>query len=52
MARLKTLYRCQECGYSAPKPMGQCPDCSAWNTMIEEVVEARPPRLRAPRSGA
>jgi DNA repair protein RadA/Sms len=21
--------------------MGQCPDCSAWNTMIEEVVEAR-----------
>jgi DNA repair protein RadA/Sms len=22
--------------------MGQCPDCSAWNTMIEEVVESRP----------
>ena len=42
MARLKTVHRCQECGYSAPKPMGQCPDCSAWNTMIEEVVEARP----------
>jgi len=41
MPRLKTLYRCQECGYSAPKPMGQCPDCSAWNAMIEEVVEAR-----------
>ncbi len=45
MARLKSLYRCQECGYSAPKPMGQCPDCSAWNTMIEEVVEARPTAL-------
>ena len=43
MVRLKSLYRCQECGYSAPKPMGQCPDCSAWNAMIEEVVEARPP---------
>ena len=42
MGRLKTLHRCQECGYSAPKPMGQCPDCSAWNTMVEEVVEARP----------
>jgi DNA repair protein RadA/Sms len=42
MARLKTIYRCQECGYSAAKPMGQCPDCSNWNTMVEEVVEARP----------
>ncbi len=39
MGRLRAVYRCQECGYSAPKPMGQCPDCSAWNTMIEEVVE-------------
>ena len=40
MPRLKTLYRCQECGYSAPKPMGQCPGCSSWNAMVEEVVEA------------
>jgi DNA repair protein RadA/Sms len=39
MARLKTLYRCQKCGYGAPKGFGQCPDCSAWNSMIEEVVE-------------
>src|SRR5947209_2452172 len=45
MARLKTMYRCQDCGYSAAKPMGQCPDCSAWNTMVEEVVEARPTAL-------
>jgi len=42
MARLKTVFRCQECGYCAPKPMGQCPGCSAWNAMVEEVVEARP----------
>ena len=42
MGRLKTVYRCQDCGYAAPKWMGQCPDCSAWNTLIEEVVEARP----------
>ena len=42
MARLKSLHRCQECGYSAPKPMGQCPGCSAWNAMVEEVVEVRP----------
>ncbi len=40
MARLKTVYRCQACGHSASKPMGQCPGCSEWNTMAEEVVEA------------
>jgi len=39
MSRLKTVYRCQQCGYAAPKPMGQCPDCSNWNSMVEEVVE-------------
>ncbi|MDE2314273.1 MAG: DNA repair protein RadA [Elusimicrobia bacterium] len=42
MARLKSIYRCQECGYSDPKGMGQCPSCSAWNTMVEEAVEASP----------
>ena len=40
MARLKTVYRCQQCGHSAAKPMGQCPGCSEWNTMAEEVIEA------------
>ncbi len=45
MARLKTLYRCQACGHSAMKPMGQCPGCSEWNTMAEEVVESRPGAL-------
>ena len=41
MARLKTVYRCQQCGHSAAKPMGQCPGCAEWNVMVEEVVEAR-----------
>ncbi|NNN04787.1 MAG: DNA repair protein RadA [Elusimicrobia bacterium] len=45
MARLKTVYRCQACGHSASKPMGQCPGCAEWNTMVEEVVEARPEGL-------
>ncbi|MDE2490498.1 MAG: DNA repair protein RadA [Elusimicrobia bacterium] len=45
MARLKTVHRCQQCGHSASKPMGQCPGCGEWNTMAEEVVEARPGSL-------
>ena len=36
--KLKTVYVCQECGYTTPKWMGQCPGCNAWNTFIEEVV--------------
>lgn len=51
MARLKTIYRCQECGYSAPRGMGQCPECSAWNTMVEEVVEAARPGALAGVAG-
>jgi DNA repair protein RadA/Sms len=45
MARLKTVYRCQQCGHSASKPMGQCPGCSEWNSMVEEVIETRPEGL-------
>lgn len=45
MARLKTVFRCQACGHSASKPMGQCPGCSEWNTMAEEVIETRPGSL-------
>ena len=34
----KTAYVCQECGYDAPKWLGRCPGCGAWNTMVEETV--------------
>lgn len=37
--RLKSLYRCQQCGFTTPKWAGQCPDCEAWNTLTEEVVQ-------------
>ncbi|MDE2826103.1 MAG: DNA repair protein RadA [Bacteroidota bacterium] len=36
MAKTKTRYRCQECGYSSPKWLGRCPGCDFWDTMIEE----------------
>ncbi len=38
MPKLKAIYRCQECGFAAPKWAGQCSDCAAWNTLIEEAV--------------
>lgn len=34
----KTRYTCQECGSVAVKWLGRCPDCSGWNTFVEEMV--------------
>jgi len=40
--RTKVKYVCQECGYAAPKWLGKCPDCGAWNALVEEVAELGP----------
>ena len=40
MARSKTLYQCTACGATAPKWQGQCPDCGAWNTLVERQGQA------------
>jgi DNA repair protein RadA/Sms len=34
----KSLFVCQECGAQAPKWMGRCADCGAWNSLVEERV--------------
>ncbi len=39
MAKTKTQYVCQECGRTAPKALGRCPQCGAWDSMVEEIVE-------------
>lgn len=36
--KIKTVYVCSECGYEAPRWMGQCPECNEWNTLEEQVV--------------
>lgn len=38
MAKTKTVYFCQSCGYEAPKWLGKCPACGEWNTFAEERV--------------
>ncbi|MCM3218017.1 DNA repair protein RadA [Niallia taxi] len=40
MAKRKTKFLCQECGYESAKWMGKCPGCGNWNTMVEEVEKA------------
>lgn len=39
MAKLKTKWVCQNCGYETPKYLGKCPDCGKWSTLVEEVFE-------------
>ena len=39
MAKLKTKWICQNCGYETAKYLGKCPDCGQWSTLVEEVVE-------------
>lgn len=36
MAKARSVFRCQECGSSAPKWAGRCPACEAWNSLVEE----------------
>ena len=33
-----TKYVCQSCGYVSPRWIGRCPNCSEWNTFIEEAA--------------
>ncbi len=37
-----TKFVCSECGYTAPKWLGKCPDCGNFNTLVEEIVRAEP----------
>lgn len=37
MAKVKTKYVCQSCGYETAKWLGKCPECTKWNTFVEEI---------------
>ncbi|MBU6341525.1 MAG: DNA repair protein RadA [Bacteroidetes bacterium] len=62
MAKAKTIFFCAECGASAPKWLGKCPHCGAWNSYQEERIEketttetrskswSAPGKLDAPRA--
>ncbi|MCG3144068.1 MAG: DNA repair protein RadA [Gammaproteobacteria bacterium] len=49
--RAKSQYQCQDCGATQPKWAGQCPECGAWNALVEIAVESRPARSNPRFSG-
>jgi hypothetical protein len=38
MAKVKTGFFCQNCGYESAKWVGRCPSCNEWNTFAEELI--------------
>ena len=40
MKQPKSVFVCQECGAQAPKWMGRCAECGAWNSLVEERAAA------------
>jgi DNA repair protein RadA/Sms len=47
VAKVKSAFFCQNCGYEAPKWLGKCPSCNEWNTFVEEIVEKQLPQVVA-----
>lgn len=37
MAKVKTVYTCQNCGEKFPRWQGQCTNCGEWNTLVESI---------------
>ena len=47
MAKTKTQFVCQSCGYISPRWVGKCAECNSWNSFVEERVAAGPENARA-----
>lgn len=39
MAKTRTTYVCQQCGYQSSVQMGRCPNCNSWNSFTETIVD-------------
>jgi len=50
MAKVKSIFFCQDCGNESPRWMGQCSACGAWNTMVEERQASTKHQLGSVRS--
>ncbi len=41
MAKIKSKYVCQSCGYESLRWIGKCPECNDWNTFVEEIEDKK-----------
>lgn len=47
MAKQQTFFVCQQCGAKTPKWVGKCPECGAWNSMVETAVSLESQKSKA-----
>src|SRR5688572_6647418 len=47
VAKVKTFFACQACGFVSSKWLGRCPDCGDWNSFAEERAPAAAPASSA-----
>lgn len=40
MAKVKTKWICQECGYETAGYLGKCPECNSWGSLVEEIQQS------------
>ena len=38
MAKVKSKWICQNCGYMAPSYLGRCPECNQFGVFVEEII--------------
>ena len=50
MAKIKSVFTCQDCGYQTAKWLGKCPDCNQWNSFSEEETIKPVSSKGAPKS--
>ena len=43
MPKIITQFVCQQCGKVAPRSLGKCPQCGAWDSMVEEIISEPSP---------
>jgi len=51
VAKSQTVYICQSCGAEFPKWQGRCPQCGAWNSLVETVVSTKSDRTKRKKTG-
>ena len=53
MAKAKTKFICQTCGYEAVSWMGKCSSCNSWNSFVEEqTAEVKTQYIKSSENGS
>ena len=49
MAKVKSKWICQQCGYESAGYLGKCPECGSWASFVEEVQNSLKPQNISPQ---